>query len=295
VAPHVPDSPATKQPTPSPTDRVVHRVTIKNLAPLRAAASGGDARAQAALRRLLDENPDFTRRVGDLAKHAEQNLIRLAAGEDHLLGEAMKRVAEDLRQSLVVPGASPLEQLAAERVAAAWLHLHYVESQVARADGPADGVHLWLKRQGQADRSLQAAFKSLLMIQAIHRPNAPPLVSVGSPAAQAVITNAAPPAELATPSDTGAERSSPPGSAVFDPSRASAIDAEAKDHHASAADQPALLPPRLADRLNLEPITVAVSDNAPAQRKNGHNGVNGHGFPRLRPDAAVIYPPAPTS
>src|SRR5262249_38804759 len=83
-------------------------------------AGAGDATALPALRRAFDQNPELVARLGDLAAHAEQALLALAAGDNLAAREAIARQAADLRGELLEAGSSALERLLVERVALCW-------------------------------------------------------------------------------------------------------------------------------------------------------------------------------
>src|SRR5262245_2362601 len=82
-------------------------------------ARQGDASVLPELRRLLDGNAELWRRVGDLARHAEEGLIGLAAGDNLLLRESVQRKVAELKAELA-PN-SPLERLLVERITACWV------------------------------------------------------------------------------------------------------------------------------------------------------------------------------
>src|SRR5262249_20314681 len=84
-------------------------------------AGAGDPSALPALRRAFDENPELVARIGDLAAHAEQALLALAAGDNLAAREAIARQVTKLRAEMLGAGASRLERLLVERVALCWL------------------------------------------------------------------------------------------------------------------------------------------------------------------------------
>ncbi len=148
--------------------------TRADVATLRQRANGGDEKAQAEIRRLIDANPDLSRRIGDLAYHAQMSFVRLVAQDDYLMSEAIKKRADEMRRELAGAFPTPLEIMAVERVAAAWLQVQYVEGQIALADAEIRRAKFWLQRQLQANRLLHAATKSLLLIRELLPPEGPP-------------------------------------------------------------------------------------------------------------------------
>jgi len=145
-----------------------------NFKELRDRADQGDLEAQAELKHWLDENPTVWRKLGDLANHAQMVFLRLAARNDFLFSESIRRRAEEMQQELAGCFPTPLELLAVQRVVAAWLQLQHVESQIALADDDLPRAKFWLQRQLQANRLYHAATKSLLLIRELLPPPAPP-------------------------------------------------------------------------------------------------------------------------
>src|SRR5262249_54018333 len=88
-------------------------------------AQKGDYGAQTELRALLDQRSDLWQTVGDLSKHAELNILRLAAGDDYLTQEAMRRMLGKRREDVAGPSPSVVEKMFVERVGVCWLHVNY--------------------------------------------------------------------------------------------------------------------------------------------------------------------------
>jgi hypothetical protein len=136
-------------------------------------ANDGDRKAQDWLRKALDAYPELWRKVGDLASHAQLSLVNLISKGEWFLGEALKRGLQDLRESLEGSSPSPLEQLAVQRVVAAWANLYYVETVCLGVEGDLAERKYWLKKQDQANRQYLAATKSLMLVQAMQQRSAP--------------------------------------------------------------------------------------------------------------------------
>jgi len=130
---------------------------------LRQQADAGDTDAQAKLRKLMDTQPSLLKALGDVAMHAEMNMVRILAGESWSLAEAVRLEMAQLRQQLISADPTPLEELAVRRVVACWLHLQVAENKCG--EGVLD--KRWLRWHDQAQRHYHAAVKSLLMIQAL--------------------------------------------------------------------------------------------------------------------------------
>lgn len=94
-------------------------------------AQSGDVSCLPELREALDDNPTLWKEVGDLGQHAELSMLRLAAASNLFVMEAMKRKLADLKAELAGPSPLPLERLLVERIAIAWLQVHYLDLEVA--------------------------------------------------------------------------------------------------------------------------------------------------------------------
>jgi hypothetical protein len=98
-----------------------------------ARAEKGDAEALPRLRSLLATHTEIWRRYSDLGKNLQSELVRLAAGENLLLREALQRRLEDMQQEMAGPRPSPLMRLLAERAALCWLEVHYHDTRAAQS------------------------------------------------------------------------------------------------------------------------------------------------------------------
>jgi hypothetical protein len=98
-------------------------------------AQAGDDSTVATLRKLF-ENPAIVDMLGgDLARQAQQQLIRNLAGKNHLFAEAVPRKLELMRKEIGEVNQSPLEKLLVERICSTWLHLHQLEAEYAGGCG----------------------------------------------------------------------------------------------------------------------------------------------------------------
>ena len=124
-------------------------------------ANRGDLQALAALRDVLDHNPEIWHRIGNLAAISEATLVDLIAGDDCLAQESLQRSIGEMKSKLSLPGAGYLDELAVERVVATWLQLQHSETGLTGSDAGTRPAAFWLKRQTQADKAYNAALKSL--------------------------------------------------------------------------------------------------------------------------------------
>ena len=130
----------------------------------RSQSNGGDKAAKNEIKRYLDENPDICMSLGDISLRSMTQLISMITDGDFLIGEALRRQMDAFLQKLSGPCPTLLESLAAKRVIASWLLLHYVEKEWTSIQGDLLTTASWIKIQNQAQCSYNAAVKMLLLI-----------------------------------------------------------------------------------------------------------------------------------
>jgi hypothetical protein len=92
-------------------------------------AEKGDTTVLPALRTWMDRTPGYWETVGDMAKTAQESLIRTLSGDKNLVvQEAHVRKCTALTAELAGPQPSPLERLLVERIVICWLQLYYAET-----------------------------------------------------------------------------------------------------------------------------------------------------------------------
>src|SRR5215471_7343292 len=134
---------------PSPTERECGDEN-ERLARLLKRAEQGDHDALPELRQALDADTRLWRDYGDLALQAEAALIRVAAGTNLLLAEALQRKLHALKKELTSESTSPLERLLVERVTATWLQLSYLDALMTQSTGSSEARSKMIQRQQDA-------------------------------------------------------------------------------------------------------------------------------------------------
>ncbi len=135
---------------------------------LVARANAGEGWAIQRLRRVLDDNPRFATRVGDLTAIAEASWIALMTGSDQLATEGTKRNLVALKDELRGPHPTPLEALLVDQVAVAWLGAQHAEIQAASpSSGSLDQASFKLKRAESCQKRLLSATKTLATIRTL--------------------------------------------------------------------------------------------------------------------------------
>src|SRR5262245_2533590 len=88
-------------------------------------ANRGDASEAQALQKALDLSPELVPQLGDLALHAENAIIELAAGKSLTGQVALRRHLTTLRERLSGANCSELERLLVDRVVLSWAEAHH--------------------------------------------------------------------------------------------------------------------------------------------------------------------------
>lgn len=138
----------------------------EEFAELVSRANQGEPEAVIELRWLLDERPEIWQQIGDLSLHAEEALLTLVAGSDLLARESIARKLRSLRDELVGPSPTPLEQLAVDRIAICWLQVQYADTLFGGTHQAASKrTAMTIRWLDQAARRYNAAVRSLLDIR----------------------------------------------------------------------------------------------------------------------------------
>jgi hypothetical protein len=135
-------------------------------------ASAGDAEAMARVRRLFDEDPERMVYICgvDLWGKAEGLMISaLTMDKNPVVKEALERKLDALRVELAGPFPSPLERLAAERVATCWLDVYRQDWRYAamERDGDVDlgRMDRYDKLRTRAHARYAAALRTLATVR----------------------------------------------------------------------------------------------------------------------------------
>jgi hypothetical protein len=136
-------------------------------------ADTGDRKAIDALRAQCAIEPARWRNFGDLAQQVRGHLVDTIARQNAFVAEAVAKEVGQLRRSWAGDAATPLERALAERIAAAWLYLHYAEMTYLAllTEGVTwerDEFHR--KRIEQAERRYLRAIKALAQVRRLALP-----------------------------------------------------------------------------------------------------------------------------
>jgi hypothetical protein len=138
-------------------------------------AEQGDATVLPQLQRALDAHPEVWRRYGDLATRAREVWVRMAAGDNLLLREALERRLAELEAELQPEGATPLEGILIGRVVASWLQVAHADLVASQSGSATPAVQAQaMRNQGSAQRRLLEAVRQLTTVRKLLRPALPP-------------------------------------------------------------------------------------------------------------------------
>jgi hypothetical protein len=161
--------------TMSHLDTKTPQALAEDLQPLVQRAHQGDATALASLRQLLANRPELWQRFGDLAWHAEEALLQLAAGPSLLAKEALQRRMAELREELAGPAPTPVEKMLVDRVVLGWAEVHLADLDALQGDKAGPRAAHALKRQNAAQKRYLAALKQLTQVRKLLKREAAPL------------------------------------------------------------------------------------------------------------------------
>ncbi len=143
------------------------------LSDLMRQADEGDRNAMELVARVLDAGHGAWEAIADLGLSAERAWLDLAAGEQVLLREALRRKLASLKTEVAGPAATSLEQLLAERIAVCWLAVQeadHVAARFFREGGTQAEARFVEERQERAQRRYLAAVKALAQVRRLVTP-----------------------------------------------------------------------------------------------------------------------------
>jgi hypothetical protein len=161
---------------PTPT---ADKVSPPDVGDVFARGTRGDTAVLPALRKAFADHPELVSLVGDIARHAEDTLLTLVAGENLTAKHAFRLKLAEVREKLLAGTSSELERLLVERVVLCWLEVNYGDIDMANRllqnAGASQATLAAQKRRELAERRLGAAVKALATVQRLLRPAASPL------------------------------------------------------------------------------------------------------------------------
>jgi hypothetical protein len=127
------------------------------------------------LRQAFDRYPELADQFGDVVEHARQSVLRLAAGTNPLVHEAVSRTAAGLRERLAATAASELERLLVDRIVISWLEVYFGDADLAArllsSPGGDAAARDAQKRLDRAHARYLSAIKALATVQKLLKPS----------------------------------------------------------------------------------------------------------------------------
>jgi len=161
-------------PTSEPTTK--DSTALDALQQLLTRAKAGDRSTLPELRRLLDEDKSLWLHYGDLALQAEAGLVRVAAGSNLLLAEAIMRRQADRKTELAAGSNDPVIRALTDRASILGLQVGYFDGLIAQCEGQDLGKLRPLREHlDGANRRYLAALKALATVQKLLKPTLSPL------------------------------------------------------------------------------------------------------------------------
>src|SRR5262252_8104170 len=120
-------------------------------------AQFGDATAVDAIGKVLDEHPHVWQEWGDLGRQQRSQWLRLAAGDDPVKAESIRRQMSVLEQGWTEPSAGPAGRLLAARAATCFLVVQVADAEASSAATRKDpaGLRDAMARQAKAEQMFQ--------------------------------------------------------------------------------------------------------------------------------------------
>jgi hypothetical protein len=146
---------------------------VKALRALVQRAERGDVKALSELRTRLDAVPAAWEPFGDVAAHAQRAWVKLAAGSNPVVDEAIRKTTERLRAELLGASPSPLERLLVERIVACHLQVQHTDLMAAHFEqtgGAFRQGEYWQRMQDRAHWRHLSAIGTLAQVRRLFTP-----------------------------------------------------------------------------------------------------------------------------
>jgi len=139
---------------------ILNRMILKN-----------DKTAVPEFRKLLRQVPNIADSGGNLAKIAEETLVKGIAGDQLWMHEMLLAKLKTMRTELAGPQPSPIERLLVERVVACWLQVYDADAIAAQPESVTfvQGDYNQ-RRQDRAHRRYLSAIRTLAMVRKLALP-----------------------------------------------------------------------------------------------------------------------------
>jgi len=134
-------------------------------------ARQGDRSILPQLRKILDDAPEITRKLGDLEQTARNAMLERIAGKHLVRQEAQSRFLDDLKAQIAGSAPTMLEELLASQIGLCWQHLRYAETIFAQArDYTLAQEDSYQRHIDRAQRRYLNAIKALAQVRKLTLP-----------------------------------------------------------------------------------------------------------------------------
>jgi hypothetical protein len=108
---------------------------------------------------------------GDVYGHAQNALLKTAAGQDIAIQETLRRKIDAVRDELAGPNPTPLERILCERVALCWFDAHEMDRRFSdQTDITFKTAEYRESRRDRAHKRFLAACKALATVRKLGLP-----------------------------------------------------------------------------------------------------------------------------
>ena len=136
-------------------------------------ARQGDRGVLPALRKALDDHPEYFKRAGDVAMMAQESWLTTAVGSDLFARETIERKLVTMRSDLAGSHPSPVESWIVDRIVACWLQMHHADMLFNDNQSQCEAIRKELmKRQESCQRRYFDAVKQLAQVRKLLQPSA---------------------------------------------------------------------------------------------------------------------------
>ncbi len=150
---------------------------IQEIIRLTRLADKGDKTAMGALRKELNAMP-YMWEAGNLATRAQDALVKVIFGGSEVFKDVLHKKLADLKNDLMGPESTQLEQLLVERILVCWLQVYHADLIDTQNMQKVDSSGYLQDRLDRAHRRYLSAIRTLAQVRRLLMP--PVQVNIGA-------------------------------------------------------------------------------------------------------------------